>query len=132
VTTTCGRSPPSVGELPLAQGAGREFDQGVGVALRRGAQINLSVGARARRGQRAQRAAEDFGGLPVQPSGQLIAPVPVVEAQRPASLSSVVRATPVLIEISEDPPAQDRRLAGVEGPGVTGQLGLDLGPLLFA
>ncbi|MDT7711833.1 MAG: hypothetical protein QOG46_522 [Pseudonocardiales bacterium] len=76
-----GALPALRGEIAFAQCARREFDQGIGVAVRRGAQVDFGVGARARRGERAQRAAEDLGGFPVEPSGQLVAPVPVVEAQ---------------------------------------------------
>jgi hypothetical protein len=50
-----------------------------------------------------------------------------VEARRSVGLWGVVRAATVLVEVGEDPLAGDRWLAGVEGVGVAGQLGFDLG-----
>jgi hypothetical protein len=64
-----GAFPALGGELPLAQRAGREVDEGVGVGLRGGAQVDCGVGAGGGVRPGAQRAAEDFGGFPVESSG---------------------------------------------------------------
>jgi hypothetical protein len=62
--------------------------------LHPGAQIDLDVGGRAGRGQRAQRRAQDLSGLLIQPSRQLIAPVAVPEAQPTAGSRGCLWVTP--------------------------------------
>ena len=69
-----GAFPALGGQFTVAERARREVDQGVSVALRRVAQVDLGVGARAGCGQWAQRRAEDLGGFPVEPTGEFIAP----------------------------------------------------------
>jgi hypothetical protein len=113
VTTTWGRSPPSVGRAPSL--SAREASS---------TRASASRCAVVRRSIRA----EDLGGFPVQPTGQFIAPVAVVEAQRPAALRQVIRTPAVLIQVRQDPLAQDRELAGVERAGMASQLGFHLDP----
>ena len=109
VTTTWGRSPPSVGSAPVAS-ARRELDQGISVTLGTGAQIDFDVGGRAGRGQRAQRRTEDLGDLLIRPSGQLTAPIEVAQPQPPPRLGRVFGARAVLVKVGEDPLAQHRQL----------------------
>jgi hypothetical protein len=71
-----------------------EVDQGVGVALRGGAQVGVAVGGWAWRGQWAQRRADDLGGFAVEPSDQLTTPVTVPQAEIPAGVGSVVGRRP--------------------------------------
>jgi hypothetical protein len=101
-----GSFPTFGGQVTGLQRSLSKVDQGVGVALGGGAQVDLGVGGRAGCGQRAQSRADDLGGFPVEPSGQFTATVAVPEAEVPAGFEGVVGAAAVLIQISEDPFAQ--------------------------
>jgi len=73
-----------------------QFNQCVGVALGGGAQVGFGVGGW-RRGQRAQRRADDLSGFPVEPSDQLTTAIAVPEAEVLAGVGGVVGAAAVLI-----------------------------------
>jgi hypothetical protein len=73
-----------------------EVDQGVGVALRGGAPVDLGVGW-AGRSQRAQCRADDLRGLAIEPSDQLTTTVAVPQAQVAVGVRGVVGAATVLI-----------------------------------
>ncbi|MGH3547459.1 MAG: hypothetical protein ACRDQU_04920 [Pseudonocardiaceae bacterium] len=80
-----------------------EVDQGIGVASRAVAQVDLGVGDRPRRGQRAQRRADDLRSLPIELATQFIAAAAVGERQPPAGLGGVVRGWAVGVEVGQDP-----------------------------
>jgi hypothetical protein len=130
VTTTCGALATFGGKFPAVQGALGQVDKSVGVALGCGAQVDFDVGGGSRRGQRAQRRPQDFGGFPVEPSAQLIAAVTVMPTQMAAGLRLVLRRPAVLIEVGQHPSAQHCQLARIQNAGLPGQLGLNLHALL--
>ena len=120
VTTTWGRSPPSVGRSPASNARWASSTRASASRCRGGAQVDLGVADRTGRRQRAQCRADDLDSFPVEPSGQLIATVAVTKAEVSPGVGRVVGAPTVLIQIAEDSLAQRLQLPGIEGAGVVG------------
>lgn len=129
VTTTCGRSPPSVGSAPSVSARWASSTSASAsrcAAVRRSTSVSV-VGRGAASGLRAERT---ISAAAIEPSAQLIAAIPVVEIHVPPALRLIAGWPTVLIDVGQHPFAQHRELTSVEDAGLAGQLGLHLGPLL--